>query len=127
MFKAIDISTSGLLAQRARLDVASINLAQADTVFDPEENGPFKKRNVLLAADKGGGVRVAGIQKEAVYRTEHIPGNPYADAQGNVKKPGIDPMVEILNGMMAKAAYEANITTIELSKAMINSSLRILA
>lgn len=133
MFNAIDISTSGLVAQRVRLTTASMNIANADTVWDPAEGGPYKRRSVNFevgkdARDRGGmGVHVAAINKEATYRTEYDPSNPYADANGYVKMPGVEPMLEMVNAMEAQRAYEANLTAIELSKAMLNSSIRLLA
>jgi flagellar basal-body rod protein FlgC len=133
MFRAIDMATSGLVAQRIRMDVAAMNGAQADTVYDPAEGGPYQRRSVILAAGRdahdrnGGGVRVAAIAKEPTYRYQYEPENPYADAHGMVKLPGIEPMVEMVNLMEASRAYEANVTAIEVSKAMLNASLRLLA
>ena len=133
MFEAIDISTSGLVAQRIRMTAAAMNLANVDTVYDPSEGGPYQRRSVVFSTGKdardrsGAGVHVAAVNKEKVYRTKYDPSNPYADARGYVKLPGIHPMVEMINAMEAQRAYEANVTAIELSKAMLNSSVRLLA
>jgi len=133
MFNAIDISTSGLVAQRVRMTAAAMNLANADTVYDPTEGGPYKRRSVTFevgkdARDRSGmGVHVAAVRKEAVYRTEYDPSNPYADKDGYVKLPGIEPILEMVNAMEAQRAYEANVTAVEVSKAMLNSALRLLA
>ncbi|MBN2211908.1 MAG: hypothetical protein JW709_10980, partial [Sedimentisphaerales bacterium] len=95
MFEAIDISTSGLVAQRVRLTAAAMNLANVDTVFDPATGGPYQRRSVEFAAgmnrcDRGGqGVHVSEIRREKVFRTEYDPSNPYADENGYVKLPGI--------------------------------------
>lgn len=132
MFGAIDISTSGLVAQRVRLNTVAMNIAMADVVDTPE-GGPYRRRAADFAAgaspdDRSGrGVHVAGIRKEDVFRYEHNPKSPYADENGFVKMPGIDHFTEMVNGMEAQRAYEANLTAIEVSKAMLNSSLRLLA
>lgn len=132
MFDAIDISTSGLVAQRIRMNTVAMNLANTDTVMTPE-GGPYQRRSVIFEVGKNGddrtgqGVHVAKIRKEPVFRMEYDRSHPYADEDGYVKMPGIDPMIEMVNGMEAGRAYEANITAIETTKAMLNSSLRLLA
>ena len=132
MFSAIDISTSALVAQRIRMNTAALNLANIDTVVTPE-GGPYKRRSVIFQSgtdshDRSGqGVHVSAIEKEPVYRWEYDPSNPYANKKGYVKLPGIDRTTEIVNAMEAQRAYEANISAIEVSKAMLNSALRLLA
>jgi len=131
MFEAIDISTSGLVAQRVRMNTAAMNLANAEA-FNPDGT-PYRRRAVIFETGKncqdrsGEGVHVAGINKESVYRYVYDPAHPYANSEGIVKMPGIDHITEMLNGMEAARAYEANLTAIELSKGMLNSSLRLLA
>ena len=132
MFNAIDISTSGLVAQRIRMNTVAMNLANADTVTTPE-GGPYQRRSVVFelgkdAQDRSGqGVHVSKIEREPVFRQEYDPSHPYANEQGYVKLPGIDRMVEMVNGMEASRAYEANIAAVETSKAMLSSALRLLA
>ena len=131
MFNSIDISTSGLVAQRIRMNTCAANLANVDTVMSPD-GGPYQRRKVLFEAGKdvqdrtGEGVHVARIEKEAVFRTEYDPSNPYADENGYVKLPGIDPLMEMANMIEAQRAYEANITAVSVGKDMLNSSLRLL-
>ena len=130
MFKCLDISTSGLVAQRTRMNTCAMNLANIDAVTSPE-GGPYKRRSVVFeagSADGGeAGVHVDRIDKQETYRYEYDPTNPYADTRGYVKMPGIDPFVETVNMMEAQRAYEANLTAAEVSKSMLQSSLRLLA
>ena len=131
MFNSIDISTSGLVAQRVRMNSVAMNVANADA-FNPDGT-PFKRRAVMFqtgqnAADKTGqGVHVAAIRQESVYRYEYDPSHPFANEDGYVKLPGIDYLAEMVNGMEASRAYEANLAAIDLSKAMLSSSMRLLA
>ena len=133
MFDSIDISTSGLIAQRIRMNTVAMNIASSELVYDASEGGPYKRRAVVFAeglndSDRSGrGVHVAEIEKQAAYRYVFDESNPFADADGYVKMPNIDPIVEMVNGMEAQRAYEANIAAIDLSKAILNSSLRLLA
>lgn len=130
MFKCLDISTSGLVAQRTRMNTCAMNLANIDSVTSPE-GGPYKRRSVVFEAgsEDGGdqGVHVARIDKQDTYRYEYDPSNPYADGRGYVKMPGVDPFVETVNMMEAQRAYEANLTAAEVSKSMLQSSLKLLA
>jgi len=132
MFNAINISTSGLVAQRVRMNTAAMNLANIDAADSPD-GGPYKRRSVIFQSgteahdNSERGVHVSGIDKQAVYRWVEDPSHPYANEQGFVKLPGINPVVEMVNMMEAQRAFEANLTAIEVSKAMLNSSLRLLA
>ncbi len=132
MFNAIDISTSGLVAQRIRMNTTAMNVANKDTVVSPD-GGPYKRRSVVFESGmnsrdrSGSGVHVASIDKQAVYRMKYDPTNPYANSKGYVKLPGINQMTETVNMLEARRAYEANLTAIDVSKAMLNSSMRLLA
>ena len=136
MFNAIDTATSGLVAQRIRSNTIAMNMASAQVVETPE-GGPYQRRSVVFAAgknpqDRGGeGVHVAEIRREPVFRYEYDPNNPYAIKEGPragyVKMPDINPIIEMVNLMEAARAYEANITAIEVSKAMLGGALRLLA
>ncbi|KPK76468.1 MAG: hypothetical protein AMJ79_06605 [Phycisphaerae bacterium SM23_30] len=136
MFNAIDIATSGLVAQRVRSNTIAMNLASAEVVETPE-GGPYQHQSVIFAVGKGPqdrserGVHVSEIRKEPVFRYEYDPQHPYAINEGPragyVKLPDINPIMEMVDLMEAARAYEANITAIEVSKAMLGSSLRLLA
>lgn len=132
MISALDISTSGLVAQRIRMNTVAMNIANADSVDSPD-GGPYQRRSVIFRAGINGddrtgqGVHVSEIQKEAVYRWEYDPNHPYANAEGFVKMPGINHLVEMVNGMEASRAYEANLAAIEMGKTMFSNSLRLLA
>jgi len=130
MFNSIDISTSGLTAQRVRMNTVAMNMANIDS-DNADGTGPFQRRSVqfaeLLGKNGEQGVAVTDIVKEKGFRTVHNPDHPRADEKGNVKMPAIDHMTEMVNMMEAQRAFEANIAAMEVSKGMINSSLRLLA
>ena len=131
MFSAIDVSTSGLVAQRVRLNAAAMNIAMADVAQTPE-GGPYRRRAVefSVGADaespESPGVHVSAIRQEDVFRMEYNPGHPLANDDGYVKMPGIDRYTEMVNAMEAQRSYEANVTAVEVSKSMLASSLRLL-
>ena len=139
MLNALDISASALEAQRLRMEVASNNLANAQTTRASKgPDGawlPYRRRQVVFKAllegavgGKAGGVRVDRIEEDpSDFRPVFDPHHPDADAQGYVKMPNVDPLMETVDLMEASRAYEANITAMEATKSIAASSLRILA
>ncbi|MEX2213094.1 MAG: flagellar basal body rod protein FlgC [Phycisphaeraceae bacterium] len=134
MFNSLDISTSGLIAQRTRLEVTSANLANRYSITDAQGNySPFRRRMAILSTGdpstgSSEGVHVRTIeQDQSDFRKVYEPGHRFADKDGNVNYPNIDPAMEMINALDASRAYEANITATEATKAMIQSSLRLLA
>lgn len=132
MYGALEISTSGLVAQRAQLDTIAGNIANAQTTQRLDgKPGPFLRKVALLAAGKGDqpGVQVAGVVEDNVRPPRPVkdPSHPDANEDGIVYYPNVDPMVEMVNAMVAVRAYEANITAMEATKTIVSSSLRLLA
>jgi flagellar basal-body rod protein FlgC len=134
MFGSLDVSTSGLVAQRTRLEVVSANLANKDAIYDAKGNyAPFRRRMALIAPGDPAtgnplGVHVQQISlDQSPFQPRYDPGNPNADKNGNVYYPNVDPTFEMVDALDASRAYEANITAAEATKSMIQSSLRLLA
>jgi flagellar basal-body rod protein FlgC len=109
MFGSLDISTSGLVAQRTRLEV---------TVLAPGDPSTGNDQ----------GVHVQEILLDgSPFRKVYDPGHPNADSQGYVNFPNVHSAMEMVNALEASRAYEANITAAEATKAMMQASLRLLA
>lgn len=140
MIRALDISTSGLVAQRVRMDTISSNLANL-TSMERDASGnmqPYQARYVMFQTDEGLqspqgglGVKVSSIETENVepnYRWQ--PQHPYAikdgPKKGYVAYPKINMTAEMVDALVATRAYEANLGAMELSKNMAQQSLRIL-
>src|SRR3954462_9953442 len=134
MFDALDIGSSGLTAQRVRMDTIAGNIANINTMHRAGKgSGPYQRRFAVFSAGRmedssKPGVRVQeiGIDKNP-GRMEYKPEHPDAGPDGYVRYPNIDLAYEVVNMMEASRAYEANVTTMEVSKAMMNSSLRLIA
>jgi flagellar basal-body rod protein FlgC len=133
MFGALDISTSGLVAQRVQLDTIAGNIANAQTTRRTDGRpGPFMRRVALLSAGDGSGgmgVHVQGVVEDTQGQPRLVkdPGHPDADQRGIVAYPNVDLATEMVNGMVAVRAYEANVTAMEATKTVIASTLRLLA
>jgi flagellar basal-body rod protein FlgC len=138
MFDTLDIGASGLVAQRVRMETIAQNIANAGTTRNARgEVDPYRRRFVLLAPERdkasgAPGVRVSriGIDRGG-FRREFRPEHPDAIREGPdkgyVMMPNIDLATEYVNAIEASRAYEANITMMETTKAMLNASLRLLA
>ena len=134
MFDVLDIGASGLMAQRVRLDTIAANIANAQTTHDAAGRpNPYRRRFVVFEPGRpdnpaAPGVRVSKVGlDQSAFNLRHEPWNKDADANGYVKYPNIDTSIEYVNALEASRAYEANISMLETSKAMINSTLRLIA
>lgn len=139
MISAIDISTSGLVAQRTRLDAISSNLANMSTTRD--ENGelkPYQAKFVVFETDENLqtptgaiGVKVASVEKETIdpiykYQPDHPHAIKTGERAGYVAYPRVDMNTEFVDSLLATRAYEANIGMIEASRQMSQQTLRII-
>ncbi len=142
MYGSLDISTSGMIAQRIRYECAAANVANQNATLDSQGRvNPYRARHVMFApgdpsaATPEGrelGVHVAQIdinQGPPLYRPD--PGSPYAIKEGPhagmVPIPDIHPVQEQMNAMEAERAYGANVVMAEASKAMLAQALRLIA
>lgn len=133
MYGSLDISTSGLVAQRMRMDVISANIANKDVVLNADgEYEPYRRRIPMLAegdptSGNAQGVHVAAIlEDQSAFMMRLEPDSPYADEDGYVQYPNIHLATETMNAMEASRSYEANIAAIEATKSMIGLTLELL-
>jgi flagellar basal-body rod protein FlgC len=144
LFGGLEISASGLTAERLRMDVTAENLANAQTTRGA--NGqPYRRKEVLLqespgsfgasltkamgagSGSQGGGVQVAGVVQDASpLKRVYDPGHPDADAQGYVSMPNVDTVTEMVDLIGASRAYEANVTAMQAAKQMFSRTLELL-
>ena len=134
MFDALDISSSALQAQRTRLDTIAANVANMNTTHDVNGKAiPYRRKFTVFAPGQPGNKSAPGVHVEAIrgdrsaFRQVHQPGHPDADKNGNVLYPNMDLAVEMVDAMEASRAYEANVTTMEVTKSMMNATLRLIA
>jgi flagellar basal-body rod protein FlgC len=137
VFDTLDISSSALVAQRTRMDTIAANIANINTTRNARgEPVPYRRRFAVFAEGQGGrgagaaspGVHVQKIHLDSSpFQRRYQPGHPDAGPDGYVLYPNIDMSIEFVNALEASRAYEANVTTMEVTKSMINASLRLLA
>lgn len=142
MYGSLDISTSGMLAQRARMTAIAANIANRNTIIDSNgQVNPYRARRVNFApgdptarteTGRELGVHVAAIElDQGDFNYHEDPGSPYAiksgPRKGFVPEPNVNPVIEQLNAMDASRAYEANVVAAETTKQMMAQALRLLA
>jgi flagellar basal-body rod protein FlgC len=136
---AFAISAAGMALERARVEVAALNLANAHTTAAPGM-APFEPMRVVaqpsssqsFATVMQGEAGVAALRPEfrveaaqASPRLVHEPGHPLADKKGFVSYPGVDPATEMVSLMSATRAYEANVAAMNTARALALKSLEI--
>jgi len=140
VYGALDTSTSALVAQRTNLNVIAGNIAMKDSVtFDRDGKAVPYRRHVVLfeqgdPSGPGGrpGTHVAKITEDTTpFGLRWAPGHPHAITEGvnkgYVLLSNVDYHTEMVNAITAARAYEANVTVIETTKAMAQTTLRLIA
>lgn len=134
--RSLLISASGMSAQRTRLELATTNLANAETTRGVDGQ-PYRRRDPVLAAAPfedalGQAQGAAGVEVLSVVedtkdpRRVYLPAHPDADANGFVALPNVDVVAESVNLVGAQNSYEANASAFETAKAMTQRALDIM-
>ena len=131
-FDTFDVGRSGLTLSKTWLDVIANNIANVNTVH-PAGQAPFRA-SYLVAQEivapglgpSGQGVRPVGLVEDpSTPAMVPSPGNPLADANGNVTEPVVDLAVEMTNMIMASRSFQVNERTIENARDMYQAALQI--
>jgi flagellar basal-body rod protein FlgC len=141
VFTAMEVSATGLDAQRTRMNVSASNLANAQTTRGAD-GVPYRRKDVVLQSVPAGeavagsqaggfdgavrGVAVAQIVDDpSAPRLEYDPGHPDADANGYVAYPNINPVEEMVDMITASRAYQAGVTALDTAVSMAEAAMRI--
>jgi flagellar basal-body rod protein FlgC len=126
------IAATGLHAQTARMRVIAENIANADSTAQTADADPYRRRVPTFAAqfDRDlGGTRVA-VGRLAYdmsdFTSRFEPGHPAADAEGYVRYPNVNPLIETMDMRQAQRSYEANLNVVTVSRQMLGQTLDIL-
>ena len=138
MFDVLKISSSGLGAQRVRMETIATNLANIHTTRT-EDGGPFRKLNVVLGSSDVSGERFNGVlsqkmegvnveeiaESEKPFEKTYDPAHPDADQEGYVTYPNVNVLEEMTDMVSATRSYEANVNVINITKHIFQKSLEI--
>ena len=140
-FNSIQTSSSGLSAQRLRMNLISGNLANVNTTRT-RQGGPYRRKEAIFAAEpinstfnkilterqkrQFAGVRVDRIHEDPTPPLmKYQPSHPHANEKGYVAMPNINPMEEMVNMISATRGFEANVTALKAAKEMALKALEI--
>ena len=138
---SLDISGSGMTAQKYRMDIVAQNLANANTTRTAE-GGPYRRKLVVLSevgsqngfasalksasGEVAGGVKVTEVLDDADdFKMEYDPTHPDADENGYVSLPNVDTMEEMVDMMSASRLFESNVMAFNAMKSMAAKALEI--
>ncbi|MGA7993748.1 MAG: flagellar basal body rod protein FlgC [Bradyrhizobium sp.] len=130
--RSMGIATSGLRAQAGRMRVISENIANADSTAQTAGGDPYRRKvpTFSSALDRTLDAQVVTLGRirpdPSAFRVKHDPGNPAADASGDVRYPNVNSMVEMTDMRDAQRSYEANLNIISATRRMIQRTLDIL-
>ena len=130
--RSMKIATSGLRAQAGRMRVISENIANADSTAASAGGDPYRRKVPTFSSelDRSLDARVVALGRvvpdQTAFRIRHEPGNPAADANGDVKYPNVNSLVEMTDMRDAQRSYEANLNIISATRRMVQRTLDIL-
>jgi flagellar basal-body rod protein FlgC len=130
--KSLTIAGTGLRAQIGRMRVISENIANADSVSQTPGGDPYRRRIVTFSSelDHQLGAQVVKLGHVATdnsdFIVKHEPGNPAADASGNVKYPNVNTLIEMTDMRDAQRSYEANLNIVTATRKMLQRTIDIL-
>ena len=133
LFSAMSISANGMRVQSERARVISENMANAETFAPTPDEDPYTRQFITFknVLDREMGVKKVEVDaieqdRKKPFPTKYMPDHPGADANGYVKMPNVDPLIEVMDMQEAQRSYEANLGMIEQSRNMVLQTIDIL-
>ncbi len=126
---ALKVAASGLGAQSERLRIVSENLANAQSTGETPGSDPYRRKTITFSAEldraSGGSmVEVTSVARDpSVFPMEYLPGNEAADANGYVKMPNVNVLIEMADMSEANRSYEANLQVIKQARDLISMTI----
>ena len=131
-FRSIALAASGLRAQSGRMRVIAENIANADSTGDKPGADPYRRKvpSFQRTLDRELDASVVGLGRVrpdgTAFKTKYEPGHPAADANGVVKLPNVNSLIEQVDMREAQRSYEANVNVVTATRRMITRTLDIL-
>jgi len=128
----VTIASAGMRVQSTRVQIASQNLANADSLATTPGGEPYRRRTVSFreALDRDTNLRLVDIERYGVDRgafdERYDPSHPGADDTGYVLLPNVEPLVELMDMREAQRTYEANLQAMSLTRTLVSQTLDLL-
>jgi flagellar basal-body rod protein FlgC len=129
---AVQMASHGMRVQSARVQIASQNLANSDSLATTPGGDPYQRRTVSFreALDRESGLRLVEIDRygvdESGFDQRYDPSHPAAADNGYVKLPNVEPLVELMDMREAQRSYEANLQAMSMTRSMVSQTLNLL-
>lgn len=126
------IAAAGLDVQSHRMRIISENMANAQSTANTPGGDPYTRKTIVFSNDfdEALGANVVGVEQigtdHSPYRIERNPSHPAADAEGNVKYPNVNMLVEMADMREANRSYEANLQMMKQSRSMVMMTVDLL-
>ncbi len=128
----LKISAAAMTAQTTRLRVIAENLANAGSTANSPGADPYRRKIVTFhnELDKATGANLVKVNKvlpdASNFEMKYVPGHPAADANGYVRFPNVNPMIEMADLKEANRSYQANVDVIDVAKSMLSKAIGLL-
>ncbi|MHA1539181.1 MAG: flagellar basal body rod protein FlgC [Alphaproteobacteria bacterium] len=126
------IAAAGMRAQARRTRIISENLANAESVASTPGGDPYRRKVVVFQneLDQATGAKLVSAQKvvedQTPFDLKYDPNHPMADAKGYIKKPNVNPLIELMDMREAQRSYEANLNVLKTTRMLTEQTLDLL-
>jgi flagellar basal-body rod protein FlgC len=130
--KSMAVAASGMRAQTDRMKVIAENIANANSTAATKGGDPYRRKIATISQNfdrELNATLVASgkpLTDKSDFKSQYDPGNPNADAQGYVKLPNVDSLVEVMDMREAQRSYEADLSVMESTKQMLAKTVDLL-
>lgn len=130
--KSMSVAASGMRAQTERMKIIAENIANANSTSPTKGGDPYRRQIATITSSFDRELETSVVQAgkplpdKSDFKSQYDPGNPNADAQGYVKLPNVDSLVEIMDMREAQRSYEADLTVMDSTKQMLAKTVDLL-
>jgi len=130
--KSMAVAASGMRAQTDRMKVIAENIANANSTATVKGGDPYRRKIATISQDFDRELNATLVQSgkpindKSEFKSQYDPGNPMADAQGYVKLPNVDSLVEVMDMREAQRSYEADLSVMDATKQMLAKTVDLL-
>jgi flagellar basal-body rod protein FlgC len=129
LLASIRVAGTGLQVQSHRVRVVSENIANKDSTGNLPGSNPYTRKTITFASEFDRELGATAVRIDRIdfdptpYTVEHDPGHPAADANGYVKRPNVNMLIELADIREANRSYEANLQIVKQARAMIGMTI----
>ena len=129
---SMSVAASGMRAQSDRMKIIAENIANANSTSQSANGEPYRRKIATVKSEFDRQLNATMVEAgkpvddTSAFRLQYDPGNPAADAQGYVKMPNVNSLVEIMDMREAQRSYEADLTVMDATKTMLARTVDLL-